>query len=174
VLELGLFGRKYGFGSPADILIGAYGQPGAWAQSFQLNPFMVALTGNLTQALTAGPLPPLVLAVLVVLGLRRTAAVSASVPLVFLALAFTSSYTLVGGPRSEVTLYFYAIEALALLAAADASVGWRTLRWRPAALLAVATVAFGLAVNGPAARARAPVTPNPRAKAPRDRNCWSS
>jgi hypothetical protein len=46
------------------------------------------------------------------------------------------------------TLYFYAIEALALLTTADASVGWKALRWRPGTLLAVATVAFGLAVNG--------------------------
>jgi hypothetical protein len=46
------------------------------------------------------------------------------------------------------TLYFYAIEALALLTTADASVGWKALRWRPGTLLTVATVAFGLAVNG--------------------------
>jgi hypothetical protein len=41
-------GARYGYGSPADILVGAFGQPGAFAQSFQLNPYSVALTGNVT------------------------------------------------------------------------------------------------------------------------------
>jgi len=46
------------------------------------------------------PLPPLVFVVLVLPGLRRTAAtVAASVPLIFLAVALTSSHTLAAGPR---------------------------------------------------------------------------
>ena len=47
-------GAQYGFGSPADILIGAYGEPGSYARSFQANPYPVALTSNMTDALTAG------------------------------------------------------------------------------------------------------------------------
>ena len=39
-------GVRYGFGTPADILIGAYGEPGSYARSFQLNPYSVALTGK--------------------------------------------------------------------------------------------------------------------------------
>jgi len=50
-------GAQYGFGTPADLLIGAYGEPGTYARSFQLNPYSVALTGNVTGALMAGPLP---------------------------------------------------------------------------------------------------------------------
>ena len=143
-----LGGTKYGFGSPADILIGGYGRPGEWALSFQANPFMPALTSSITQALTGGPLP-LVLAVLVLLGLRRTAAaVAASVPLIFLAVAFTSSYTLAGGPRGDMILYLYAIEALALLASASTRPSWRTLRWLPGILLELATVTLGLAMDG--------------------------
>src|SRR5262249_29955576 len=56
LLKLTIFldrGAQYGFGSPADILIGAYGEPGAYAGSFQANPYSVALTSNVTEALTA-------------------------------------------------------------------------------------------------------------------------
>jgi len=142
-------GAQYGFGSPADILIGAYGDPGAYAQSFQLNPHSVALTGNVTDALTAGPLPALILAVLACLGWRRAGAVFAAfVPLAYLGISLTSGYTLLAGPRGDVTLYAYGLEALVLLAAADAARGWRVLRWRPSALLAAATVAAGVGMNG--------------------------
>src|SRR5690348_3876643 len=81
LLKLTVFldrGAQYGFGTPADILIGAFGQPGAYALSFQANPYSVALTGNVTDMLTAGPLPALILALLVCLGRRRTAAVFAA------------------------------------------------------------------------------------------------
>jgi hypothetical protein len=149
VTELCVRGAEYGFGSPADILVGSYGDPGAYARSFQLNPFSVALTGNVTDALTAGPLPPLVLAVLVCLGLRRAAAaVAACVPLAFLAIALTNNYTLAGGPRTVGTLYMYGLESLVLLASAGASRGWKALRWQPSALLAAGTAALGAAVNG--------------------------
>ncbi len=152
LLKLTVFldrGAQYGFGTPADILIGAYGEPGAYALSFQANPYSVALTGNVTDALTAGPLPALVLAVLVCLGRRRAAAVFAAfVPLAFLGISLTNGYTLLGGPRTDVTLYAYGLEALILLAAPGAARGWRALRWRPSALLAAATVAAGVGMNG--------------------------
>lgn len=94
LLKLTVFldrGAQYGFGTPADIVIGAYGQPGAYALSFQANPYSVALTGNVTDTLTAGPLPALILAVLVCLGWRRTAAVFAAfAPLAFLGIALTA------------------------------------------------------------------------------------
>jgi hypothetical protein len=142
-------GAQYGFGSPADILIGAYGEPGAFARSFQLNPYSVALTGDVTQALTAGPLPALILAVLACLGWRRAAAVCAAfVPLAYLGISLTSSFTLLAGPRGDVTLYAYGLEALILLAAPGAARGWRALQWRPSALLAAATVAAGVGMNG--------------------------
>lgn len=149
VTELCVRGAEYGFGSPADILVGSYGDPGAYARSFQLNPFPVALTGNLTDALTAGPLPPFVLAVLVCLGLRRAAAaVAACVPLAFLTIALINNYTLAGGPRTDGTLYAYGLESLVLLASAGASRGWKALRWQPSALLATGAAALGAAVNG--------------------------
>jgi hypothetical protein len=142
-------GAQYGFGSPADILIGAYGEPGAYAGSFQVNPHSVALTANVTEALTAGPLPALILAVLVCLGWRRAAAVCAAfVPLAYLGISLASGYTLLAAPRGAVTLYAYGLEALVLLAASDAARGWRALQWRPAALLAAATVAAGVGMNG--------------------------
>jgi len=142
-------GAQHGFGSPADILIGAYGEPGAYAQSFQLNAHQVALTSNVTEALTAGPLPALILAVLVCLGWRRAAAVCAAfVPLAYLGISLASGYTLLAAPRSAVTLYAYGLEALVLLAATDAARGWRALQWRPTALLAAATVAAGVGMNG--------------------------
>ena len=142
-------GAQYGFATPADILIGAYGEPGSYASSFQLNPYSVALTGNVTDALTAGPLPALILAVLVCLGWRRAGAVFAAfVPLAFLGIALTNGYTLLAGPRLDVTLYAYGLEALILLAAPGTARGWRALRWQPSALLAVATVAAGVAMNG--------------------------
>ncbi len=142
-------GAQYGFGTPADILIGAYGDPGAYARSFQLNPYSVALTGNVTDALTAGPLPALILAALVCLGWRRAAAVFAAfVPLAYLGISLTNGYTLLAGPRGDVTLYAYGLEALILLTAPGAAQGWRALRWRPSALLAAATVAAGVGMNG--------------------------
>jgi hypothetical protein len=142
-------GAQYGFGTPADILIGAYGEPGAYALSFQANPYPVALTGNVTDALTAGPLPALILAVLACLGRRRAAAAFAAfVPLAYLGISLTNGYTLLGGPRTDVTLYAYGLEALILLAAPGAARGWRVLRWRPSAPLAAATVAAGVGMNG--------------------------
>jgi hypothetical protein len=142
-------GAQYGFGSPADILIGAYGEPGAYARSFQLNPHAIALTGNVTDALTAGPLPALILAALACLGWRRAAAVCAAfVPLAYLGISLASGYTLLAAPRGAVTLYAYGLEALVLLAASDAARGWRALRWRPSVLLAAATVAAGVGMNG--------------------------
>jgi len=152
LLKLTVFldqGVRYGFGTPADILVGAYGQPGAYARSFQLNPYSIALTGNVTDALTAGPVPALVLAALVCLGWRRAAAVFAAVvPLAFLGISLTSGYTLLAGPRGDVTLYAYGLEALVLLMAPSAPRGWRALRWRPSALLAAATVAAGIGMSG--------------------------
>ena len=152
LLKLTLFldrGAQYGFGTPADLLIGAYGEPGSYARSFQLNPHSVALTGNVGDALTAGPLPALILAVLVCLGLRRAAAAFAAfVPLAFLGIALTNGYTLLAAPRLDVTLYAYGLEALILLAAPGTARGWRVLRWQPSALLAAATVAAGVAMNG--------------------------
>ena len=149
VTELCVRGAEHGFGSPADILVGSYGDPGAYARSFQLNPFPVALSGNLTDALTAGPLPPFVLAVLVCLGLRHAAAaVAACVPLAFLTIALTNNYTLAGGPRTDGSLYTFGLESLVLLASAGASRGWKALQWQPAALLATGTAALGAAVNG--------------------------
>jgi hypothetical protein len=47
-----------------------------------------------------------------------------------------------------VTLYAFGLEALVLLAAPGSPRGWRALRWRPSALLAVATVAAGAGLNG--------------------------
>jgi hypothetical protein len=147
--EMCVRGAEYGFGTPADIVIGAYGEPGAYARSFQLNPFSVALSGNVTDALTAGPLPPLVLALFVWLGWRRAAAaVAACVPLAFLAIALTNDYTLVGGPRTDGTLYAYGVEALVLLASAGTARGWRALAWRPSGLLAAGTAALGAALQG--------------------------
>jgi hypothetical protein len=141
-------GVHYGFGTPADILIGAYGEPGAFTSSFQLNPYSAALTGNVGDALTAGPLPALILAVLVCLGRRRAAAVFAAfVPLAFLGISLTSGYTLLAGPRGDVTLYAFGLEALILLTAKGAERGWRALSWRPSVLLAAATVAAGVAMN---------------------------
>ena len=126
-------GARLGFGTPADLLIGAYGGPGAYAESFQANPYSVALTGNVTDALTAGPLPALILAVLVCLGWRRAAAAFAAfVPLAFLGISLTNGYTLLAGPRGDVTLYAYGLEALILLTAPGTAQGWRALRWRPA------------------------------------------
>ena len=152
LLKLTLFldrGAQYGFGTPADLLIGAYGEPGSYARSFQLNPHSVALTGNVGDALTAGPLPALILAVLVCLGWRRAATVFAAfVPLAFLGIALTNGYALLAGPRKDVTLYAYGLEALILLAAPGTARGWRALRWQPSALLATATVAGGVAMNG--------------------------
>ena len=46
------------------------------------------------------------------------------------------------------TLYAYGLEALILLTAPGAARGWRALRWRPSALLAAATVAAGVGMNG--------------------------
>lgn len=149
VTELCLRGTEYGFGSPADILVGSYGDPGAYARSFQLNPFSVALAGNFTDALTAGPLPPFVLALLVCLGFRRAAAaVAACVPLAFLTIALTNNYTLAGGPRTDGTLYAFGLESLVLLVSAGASRGWKALRWQPAVLLGAGTAALGAALNG--------------------------
>jgi hypothetical protein len=142
-------GARYGFGTPADILIGAYGQPGAYARSFQLNPYSVALAGNVTGALNSGPLPVLILAVLACLGWRRTAGVFAAfVPLAFLAVSLTNGYALLAGPRGDVTLYAYALETLILLTAPGTARGWRALHWRPASLLAVAAVAASAGMNG--------------------------
>ena len=152
LLKLTVFldrGAQYGFGTPADVLIGAYGEPGAYAQSFQANLYSVALTGNVTDALTAGPLPALILAVLACLGLRRAAAVFAAfIPLAYLGITLGNGYTLLAAPRTAVTLYAYGLEALILFAAPGAARGWRALRWRPSALLAAATVAAGVGMNG--------------------------
>jgi hypothetical protein len=152
LLKLTLFldrGARYGFGTPADILIGAYGNPGAYARSFQLNPYSAALPGNVTDALTAGPVPALILAALACLGWRRAAAVFAAfVPLAYLGISLTNGYTLLAGPRGDVTLYAYGLEALILLTAPGAAQGWRALPWRPSALLAAATVAAGVGMNG--------------------------
>jgi hypothetical protein len=152
LLKLVLFldrGAQYGFGSPADILVGAYGEPGSFARSFQLNSYSIAFTSNVTDALTAGPVPALVLAGLVCLGWRRAAAsFAAFVPLAFLAVSLTNGYTLLAAPRVDVTLYAYGLEALVLLVAPSAPRGWHALRWRPAALLAAATVAAGIGMNG--------------------------
>jgi hypothetical protein len=110
---------------------------------------LIAVTGNVTDALTAGPVPALVLAGLVCLGRRRAAAVfAAAVPLAFLGVAFSNGYTMLAAPRVDVTLYAYGLEALVLLTAPHAPRGWRALRWRPSALLAVATVAAGIGMNG--------------------------
>ena len=92
-------GAQYGFGSPVNILIGAYGDPGAYARSFQLNPYSVALTGNVTDALTAGLLPALILAALACLGWRRAAAAFARfVPLAYLGISLANGYTLSQAP----------------------------------------------------------------------------
>jgi hypothetical protein len=142
-------GARYGYGTPADILVGAYGQPGAYAESFQLNSYSIAVTANVTDALTAGPVPALVLAALACLGWRRAAAVVAAVvPLAYLGISLTSDFTLLAGPRGDVTLYAYGLEALVLLMAPSAPRGWRALQWRPSALLAAATVAAGIGMNG--------------------------
>ena len=152
LLKLILFldrGVQYGFGSPADLLIGAYGDPGSFARSFQLNSYSIAFTSNVTDALTAGPVPALVLSVLVCLGWRRVAAAFAAfVPLAFLAISLTNGYTLLAAPRVDVTLYAYGLEALVLLIAPSEPRGWHALRWRPSALLAAATVAAGIGMNG--------------------------
>jgi hypothetical protein len=146
-------GVQYAFGTPADLLMGAYGEPGSFARSFQLNPYPVALTGNVTGALTAGPVPVLILAVLVCLGWRRAAAVFAAfVPLAFLGIALTNGYTVLAAARLDVTLYAYGLEALILVTAPGTAAGWRVLRPRSAARLAAllggATVAAGGAMNG--------------------------
>lgn len=152
VLKLAEFlirGAFYGFGTPADVLIGAYGEPGTYARIFQLNPYSIALTGNVTDALTAGPVPALILAVLVCLGWRRAAAsFAAFIPLAYLGITLTSGYTLVGDWRGNVTVYAYGLEALILLAAPGSARGWRALRWRPSVLAAVATVAAVAGMNG--------------------------
>jgi hypothetical protein len=144
-----LRGGWYGFGTPADVLIGGYGDPGVYTGSFHLNPFSVALTGNMAAALTAGPGPALILAVLALIGWRRTAAVFAVlVPLAYVGVSLAGGYTLLGGPYAAVMVYAYALEALILLAAPSSPRGWRALRWRPSALLIVATLAGGIAMNG--------------------------
>ena len=152
LLKLILFldrGVQYGFGSPADLLIGAYGEPGSFARSFQLNSYSIAFTSNVTDALTAGPVPALALAGLVCLGWRRAAAaLAAFVPLAFLAISLTNGYTLLAAPRVDVTLYAYGLEAFVLLIAPSAPRGWHALRWRPSVLLAAATVAAGVGMNG--------------------------
>jgi hypothetical protein len=166
LLKLTLFvdrGMQYGFGSPADLLIGAYGEPGSFAGSFQVNSYSIAFTSNVTDALTAGPVPSLILAGLVCLGWRRAAATfAACVPLAFLAISLTSGYTLLAAPRVDVTLYAYGLEALVLLIAPNAPRGWRALRWRPGALLAAATVAAAIGMNG-GLRSLLPARPNPTA-----------
>jgi hypothetical protein len=142
-------GALRGFGSPADVLVGGYGDPGAYAQLFQHNPYSVALTGNIEQALTAGPVPALILAALACAGWRRTAAVFAGlIPLAYLGISLTGSFTLLAGPAQDVVLYVYGLEALILFAAPGAPRGWRALQRRPSALLAVATAGFGVALNG--------------------------
>jgi hypothetical protein len=152
LLRLTLFlyqGSRYGFGSPADMLIGGYGQPGSFAQTFQLNPNYIAVPSVVTEMLTAGPVPVLILAGLVCLGWRRTAAVFAAfVPLAVMGVELASGYTLLGGPYTAITLYTFGLEALALLITSDAPRGWRALRWRPGALLAAVTVAAGLGMSG--------------------------
>jgi hypothetical protein len=149
LLKLTIFldrGVRYGFGTPADVLVGGY--PGSFAFSFQANPYSAALTGNVTDALTAGPVPALILAALACLGWRRAAAVFAAfVPLAYLGIALTNGYTLLAGPRGDVTLYAYGLEALILLTAPATARGWRALQWRPSALLAAATVAVGVGMN---------------------------
>ncbi len=103
----------------------------------------------MTDALTAGPVPAFILAVLVCLGWRRAGtAFAAFVPLAFLGISLTNGYTLLAGPRVDVTLYAYGLEALILFTASGAARGWRALRWRPTALLAAATVAAGVGMNG--------------------------
>jgi hypothetical protein len=142
-------GAQYGFGTPADVLVGAYGEPGAYAFSFQANSYSVALTGNVTDSLTKGPLPALLLAVLVCLGWRRAAAaLAAFVPLAFLGISLTSGYTLLAGPRGDVMLYAFGLEALILLITPGTARGWRALQWRPTILLAIATAAAGVGLNG--------------------------
>lgn len=152
LMKLTLFldrGAQYGFGTPADILVGAYGEPGSWTRSFQLNPYQVALSGNVTDALTAGPVPALILAALACLGLRRAAASFAvSVPAAFWGVALTNGYTMLEGWRTDVTLYAWGLEALILIAMPGGARGWRALRWRPCSLLAIATVAAGVGMNG--------------------------
>jgi hypothetical protein len=142
-------GAHDGFGTPGDVLIGAFGDPGAYARAFQLNSYSTALTSNVGDALTAGPLPALILAALVCLGWRRAGAVLAAfVPLAFLGISLTSGYTLLAGPRGDVTLYAYGLEALILITASGAARGWRVLAWRPCALLGAATVTAGIGING--------------------------
>lgn len=48
----------------------------------------------------------------------------------------------------DVTLYAYCLEALVLLIAPSAPRGWHALQGRPSALLAAATVAAGVGMNG--------------------------
>jgi hypothetical protein len=48
----------------------------------------------------------------------------------------------------DVTLYAYGLEALILLITPGTARGWRAPRWRPTVLLAAATVAAGVAMNG--------------------------
>ncbi|HEY2579676.1 MAG TPA: hypothetical protein VGI74_25480 [Streptosporangiaceae bacterium] len=142
-------GGWYGFGTPADALVGAYGDPGRYVESFQLNAYWYAVDGNITQALTQGPGPALILAVLALAGWRRTAAgFAALVPLAYLGVSLGAGYTLLGGPNADVTLYAYGLEAVVLLAAPAAPRGWRALQWRPSALLFTAAVAGGVAING--------------------------
>jgi hypothetical protein len=106
-------------------------------------------TGNVMGALTAGPVPALLLAGLACLGWRRTAAVFAAfVPLAFVGISLTNGYILLAGPRGDVTLYAYGLEALILLTAPSTAQGWRALRWRPTVLLAIATVTAGAGMNG--------------------------
>jgi hypothetical protein len=132
-------GAQYGFGTPADILIGAYGY----------NPYPATVTFNMTQLLTTGPLPALTLAVLACLGWRRSAAaVTASMLLAYLGISLSNGYTLLTDPGVAVTLFAYGLETLILLITPGAARGWRALRWRPGVLLATATVAAGVAMNG--------------------------
>lgn len=142
-------GMQNGFGTPGDVLIGAYGEPGTFAHIFQFNPFSVALPSDVANVLTAGPVPALILAALSCLGWRRTSAVFAAfVALGYLAVALSSGFTLLADPRGAGQLYVYGLVTLVLLAAPGASRGWRALRWRPSARLTAVTVAAALAVNG--------------------------
>ena len=63
-------------------------------------------------------------------------------------ISLTNGYTLLAGPRGDVTLYAYGLEALILLITPGTARGWRALQWRPTVLLAAATVAAGIGING--------------------------
>lgn len=142
-------GSQTGFGTPIDILVGDYGFAGEFTRSFQLNSYSIALTGNITSALTAGPGPWLILAALACAGWRRTAAGFAiAVSVAYAVLAQTHGYFMLGDPRAVGELYLYGLEALVLLAAPATPRGWRALQWRPAAALAVAAGALSIATSG--------------------------